>query len=61
MENKICPLLSIAGPGPMSCGGERCAWYVPPVYARGTPIREGYCAVQALGALPGLVQKVGQI
>ena len=45
MKNKYCPLLSAAeGDSLVTCQGELCAWYVPPVrHGDG-----GRCAVQAL-------------
>ena len=60
MKNKYCPLLSAAeGDSLVTCQGELCAWYVPPVCVpNGKPITEGRCAVQALGALPELVNGV---
>ena len=55
MNNTYCPLLSAAeGDSLVTCQGELCAWYVPPV-RHGD---EGRCAVQALGVLPELVKGV---
>ena len=59
-NNKICPLLSINDdPESLSlCEGSRCAWYVPPLSAKG----DGRCAVQLMGAaMPDLVQGVRSI
>ena len=60
MEPKICPLFcaSTNDGAALNCLGERCAWYVPPDK---TLMREGCCAVQALGALPELAKEVRQL
>lgn len=57
---KYCPLLSAtAEDNLVTCQGELCAWYVPPIFApNGKAVNVGRCAVQGLGALPELVQGV---
>ena len=55
MKNKYCPLLSAAeGDSLVTCQGELCAWYVPPVrHGDG-----GRCAVQALPDLAAGVRRL---
>lgn len=55
MKNKYCPLLSAAeGDSLVTCQGELCAWYVPPVrHGDG-----GRCAVQALPDLAAEVMRL---
>ena len=62
-ENTICPLISISVDDCfVPCQGERCAWYVPPVYAsNGKLITKGRCAIHGLGALPELVREVARL
>jgi len=55
MNNTYCPLLSAAeGDSLVTCQGELCAWYVPPV-RHGD---EGRCAVQALPDLAAGVRRL---
>lgn len=62
MNEKICPLnlrpSSSIYDGEF-CQADHCAWFIPPVLSpSGAVIIEGRCAVQALGALPDLIQAV---
>lgn len=62
MTEKICPLLSTASAPIIQCLGECCAWYVPPVLTpSGAVLREGRCAVPALGVLPYLAEGVRRL
>lgn len=62
MNEKICPLLTTASTPIIQCLGERCAWYVPPVLSpSGAVLRDGRCAVQAIGVLPNLEEGVRRL